>query len=222
MDTCKTMDTRSRNISAVRWFLGFAIFIAMLALALFWSNSTGKRPLTHLLFFLMYVSFACQFCPLNIIWIFIWIAREFNPFLIALLGSLATCVANLHDYYILTSLMRWDRLGRAKESHWYKRWAGWFSRCPFWTLVVANFLPLPIDVPRLLAISTGYNRVPFTAATFAGRYPRYLILTIYGYQYKPSMTTILIILAVTAAIPLAVKGAHKLIHRQGRTEEKEI
>lgn len=212
------MNTSSRNISAVRWFVGFAIFIAILCLALLWARSAGRRSLTHLIFFIIYVSCACQFCPLNIIWIFIWIAREYNPFLIALLGSLATCVANLHDYYILNSLMRWDRLGRAKDSHWYKRWAEWFSRCPFWTLVVANFLPLPIDVPRLLAISTGYSRIPFTAATLVGRYPRYLILTIYGYQCKPSIRTIVIILIVTAVIPLTIKLVQKLINKPGRTK----
>jgi len=217
-----SMDTRSRNISAARWFTGFALFTIMLCLALFWVRSTGRQSPTHLIFFIMYVSFACQFFPLNIIWIFIWIAREYNPFLIAFLGSLATCVANLHDYYILTSLMRWDRLERAKNSHWYKRWTGWFSRCPFWTLVTANFLPLPIDVPRLLAISTGYSRIPFTAATLVGRYPRYLILTIYGYQYKPSIRTILIILLVTALIPMVVKIVQMLTNKRGRTKEERI
>ncbi|MEJ2744627.1 MAG: hypothetical protein P8123_02920 [bacterium] len=204
------MNDRSRNISAVRWFSGFAIFIAALCIALFWAHSTGRSSLTHLIFFIGYVSFACQFCPLNIIWIFIWIAREYNPFLIALIGAMATCVANLHDYYILNSLMRWDKLGKARESHWYKRWVRWFSRCPFWTLAAANFLPLPIDVPRLLAISTGYSRLPFTMATVVGRYPRYLILTILGYEYKPSIRTIVIILLVTGGIPLTIKLFHKL------------
>lgn len=215
------MHTHSRNISAVRWFSGFAVFISALCLALFWAHSTGRQSLSHLIFFIGYVSIACQFCPLNIIWIFIWIAREYNPFLIALIGSLATCVANLHDYYILNSLMRWDKLGKAKESHWYKRWAGWFSRCPFWTLAAANLLPLPIDVPRLLAISTGYSRIPFTAATLVGRYPRYLILTILGYEYKPSIRTIVIILIATGGIPLLIKLVHKLIGPSQRiTEEK--
>lgn len=204
------MNDRSRNISAVRWFGGFAAFIAALCLAFFWARAAGRSSLTHLIFFIGYVSIACQFCPLNIIWIFIWIAREYNPYTIALIGSLATCAANLHDYYILNSLMKLDKLGKAKESHWYKRWAGWFSKCPFWTLAAANFLPLPIDVPRLLAISTGYSRIPFTLATLAGRYPRYLILTIYGYQYKPSIRTIVIILLVTAGIPLVIKLVHKL------------
>jgi membrane protein YqaA with SNARE-associated domain len=211
------MNNHSRNISAVRWFSGFAVFLAVLSLALYWAYSTGRQSLAHLIFFIGYVSLACQFCPLNIIWIFIWIAREYNPFLIALIGAFATGVANLHDYYVLNSLLKLDKLGKAKESHWYKRWAGWFSRCPFWTLVVANFLPLPIDVPRLLAISTGYSRIPFTAATLLGRYPRYLILTILGYEYKPSIRTIVIILIVTGGIPLAIKLFHKLTRPSHKT-----
>ncbi|MCX6356492.1 MAG: hypothetical protein NT045_01210 [Candidatus Aureabacteria bacterium] len=206
------MNMRPRNISSVRWFVGFGIYVLALSLLLIWARETGRGSLGNLFSFMIFVSFACQFCPLPIIPVFLAIARDHNPFLIALLGSLATCVANLHDYYILNSLMRWERLGRAKASPWYARAVYWFEWSPFWALAVANLLPLPIDVVRLLAISTGYSRIPFTLATLVGRYPRYLILALLGYSLQLSNTWILTILGATLLIAL-LKSLPKLRER---------
>jgi len=204
------MDGHSRNISNLRWFAAFGVYIAVLLVILYWAHCAGRQSLYKLiLIFVIPVSCACTFCPLPILPAFIWAGREYNPFLIALLGSLATCMANMHDYYILNSLLKWKKLARAKESHWYARALGWFKRFPFWSLTAANFLPLPIDVVRLLAISTGYSRVPFTLATFIGRYPRYLLLAGVGYAFQFSNRTILIILAVTLGIA-AGRGFPKL------------
>jgi membrane protein YqaA with SNARE-associated domain len=194
------MNPHQRNISAVRWFVGFGVYVLAMLLLAYWAGAHGRDALRNLVSFVIFVSFACQFCPLPIIPAFLAISRNHNPFLIAFLGSCATCIANLHDYYILTSLMRWERLEKAKDTHWYKRAITWFGKYPFWTLAVANLLPLPIDVPRLLAISSGYNRLLFTLATFVGRVPRYLLLAWLGYELKLSNTAILIVLAATLAL----------------------
>ncbi|MDD5557193.1 MAG: hypothetical protein PHN82_08090 [bacterium] len=202
-------------VSARRWFAGFAAYVAALLLLLAWASSAGREEARNLLLFVLAVSFACQFIPLPIIPVFLWIARTHNPFLIALLGAAATSVANLHDYHILTALMRWERLDRVRDTPWFARAAAWFARCPFWTLVVANILPLPIDVPRLLAISTGYGRLPFTLATFTGRVPRYLLLAWLGYELKLSNTAILVVLAVTVALSVAKTVPKLLAKRRG-------
>lgn len=196
------MNLQSRNISGVRWFVGFSIYVILMSAAALWASSTGRIPLKNLILFVIFVSFACQFCPLPIIPAFLAISRAHNPFLIALLGSMATSIANLHDYYILNSLLNLERLKRVRDSHWYKRASAWFSKYPFLTLSASNFIVPPVDVPRLLAISTGYSRVPFTLATFLGRYPRYLILSYLGYELKLSNKAIIIILAVTLLIAL--------------------
>jgi membrane protein YqaA with SNARE-associated domain len=215
------MHNGSRNISSTRWFSFFGIYVAVLSLLLLWSNRVGNTALVNLSFFTIFVSFACTFCPLPILWLFLWISRDYNPFLIALTGSVATCIANLNDYYILNSLLRWKKLARAKDSRWYKRSAAWFSRYPFWTLTIANVLPLPVDFVRLLAISTGYSRVPFTLANFLGRYPRYLILAGLGYQLKLSNKVILIVLLVTVTIAV-VKSYPKLREKLlGREENRQ-
>lgn len=206
------MHIRSRNISSVRWFTGFGLYAVAIGLLIFWANATGRIPLKNLLSFVLFVSFACQFCPLPIIPLFLAISRDHNPFLIALLGSLATCIANLHDYYILNSLLRWERIGKAKDSAWYRRGVRWFEKYPFWAHAAANFLPLPIDVVRLLAIATGYSRMRFILSTFIGRYPRYLILSLLGYTLQLSNKMILVILAVTIAVA-AAKSLPKLIEK---------
>lgn len=191
-----------RDISNIRWFTAFGLYILALCAIFLWARSAGRTPLQHLVSFVIFVSFACQFCPLPIIPMFLWISREYNPFLVALLGSMATCIANLHDYYILNSLLRFEKVAKTKETRWFRRAAQWFERAPFWTLTLANFLPLPVDVPRLLAISNGYSRIPFSLATFVGRYPRYLILAVLGYELKLPNWAIIAILLLTLLIAL--------------------
>lgn len=202
----------TRNISTLRWFSVFGVYIAALALFLLWAYDAGNTRGANIAFFIIYVSLACTFIPLPILWIFLWISREHNPFLVASLGAIATSIANLHDYYILNSMLRIKRLSRLKESRWYRRAASWFERYPFWTLSIANFLPLPVDVVRLLAISTGYSRIPFTGASLLGRFPRYLILATVGYELKLSNKGIVIVLCVTiviAAVKMLSKGYSK-------------
>ena len=88
----------------------------------------------------------------------------------------------------------------------------WFARAPFATLTVASFLPIPIDVIRILAVSADYPRTRYALATFAGRLPRYLLLAYLGYELQLSNRAILIVFLVTAAIGV-VKGISKLRDR---------
>jgi len=207
------MNATPSKLSPVRWFTGFAVYAAAMGLGVWWAGATGRTPLAHLIFFTLVVSCACQFCPLQIIPLFLWIGRTHNPFLVALLGSAATCIANLHDYYILTALLRWDRVGKTKDAAWYRRAAEWFGKYPFWTLAVSNVVVLPVDVPRLLAISTRYSRPRFVLATLVGRYPRYLLLAGLGYKLKPTNLQILAVLAALAAIA-GLKAIHKRWRRR--------
>ena len=207
------MTSRSYTLSPVRWFTGFAVYAAALGAGAWWAGATGRTPLAHLIFFTLVVSCACQFCPLQIIPLFLWIGRTHNPIFLALLGSAATCVANLHDYYILTALLHWDRIGKARDAAWYRRAADWFGKYPFWTLALSNVVVLPVDVPRLLAISTRYSRLRFVLATLVGRYPRYLLLAGLGYKLKPTNRQILTVLAALAAIA-GLKAIHKRWRRR--------
>jgi membrane protein YqaA with SNARE-associated domain len=155
---------------------------------------------------------AFTFCPLPTIWILLWAAREIDPFAVALVGALGTCVANLNDYHILHYLFRLERIKRATGTRPYQGAVRWFNKAPFLTLSVASFLPIPVDVIRILSVSVAYPRGLYVLATFAGRFPRYLLITILGHEIKLSNTGILIVLLVTAALG-AVKGLSKLRKR---------
>ena len=83
-----------------------------------------------------------------------------------------------------------------------------------------NFIPVPIDVIRILAVSAGYKRRYYVLATFVGRFPRYLIVAILGYEFKPSTQTILIILAITVLLGLSKVIFSKIKQRiKGNKEE---
>ena len=69
---------------------------------------------------------------------------------VALIGTIGTCMANLHDYYIVNYLSGLRRARRFKETAFYRRSVGWFERAPFLTLAAASFIPIPIDVVQRL------------------------------------------------------------------------
>jgi len=126
--------------------------------------------------YFLYMSIACTFFPLNTLWIVLWMATQFPAWLVAVVGAVGTSVANLNDYYLLSYLFEFDRVKRLRRRRSYQRAVAWFDRAPFLTLAAFSFLPIPVDVVRLLAISRRYSRARFTAATFLGRLPRYVIL----------------------------------------------
>jgi membrane protein YqaA with SNARE-associated domain len=136
---------------------------------------------------------------------------------VALIGTIGTCIANLHDYYIIHYLFRIERFKRAKQTKFYKKAAQWFNRAPFITLSTASFLPIPIDVVRILAVSTDYPRHLFTLANFTGRFPRYLLFAYLGYQMQLSNRAIFMVLIVTVVIG-ASNGLSKLYKKYKKNQ----
>jgi len=207
-----------RDISARRWIVSFAVFMA--AAGALYMLSRGADPPARfdvLLLLLLYTSVACTFLPLPTAWIILWAARETGPLSVALVGAAGTCIANLHDYYILNYLFGLDRIGRVRDRNFYRSAVKWFERAPFLTLSAASFLPIPIDVVRILAVSTGYSRLWYTLATFTGRFPRYLLLAWLGYELKLSNRAIFIVFIATVLIG-AVKGISKLAGKRRKVE----
>jgi uncharacterized membrane protein YdjX (TVP38/TMEM64 family) len=174
-----------------------------------------------LILFLLYMSVAFTFLPLPTAWIVLWAAREVEPFSVAVIGTLGTCIANLHDYYIIHYLFRVERVKKAKKTRFYRKAVEWFERAPFATLTVASFLPIPVDVVRILAVSTDYPRHRYALATFAGRFPRYLLLAYLGYELQLSNKVIFFVFLATAIVG-AVKGISKLRdqYRENRNENE--
>lgn len=196
------------------WALAFTAFVAASGAALWLARNTLRDPeLEVLILLLLYLSFACTFLPLPTAWIVLWAARETGVLWVAVVATAGTCIANLHDYHIVNGLWRVGRLRRARESAWHARAVEWFRRAPFLSLTVASFVPLPVDAVRLLAISAGYPRPAYVLASYVGRFPRYLLLAVAGYELRPSN---LAIFAIAAAIALVAGAKAALDHRRAR------
>ena len=191
------------------WIFGTTGFLLATA-AVFWfaRQSAGYAGVERLAGLLIYTSLACTFCPLPTAWIVLWAARSVNPLAVALTAAIGTCIANLHDYYIVTALCRFGWAQKVRRSRLHDDAVGWFRRAPFLTLTAASLLPLPIDFVRMLAISAGYPRSRYVLATFAGRFPRYLAFAFLSWQLRLSNRAILAVLVVTVVIGLVKAAQH--------------
>lgn len=205
-----TIGLEPRPISWKKWVAAFSAFLGCCAVALAVSwNSPRLADVQVLVLYVLYMSMAFTLVPLPTAWIVLWAAREVDPISVTLLGTLGTCIANLHDYYIFHYLFRVERVKRAKQSAFYRQSVMWFQRAPFLTLAVASFLPIPVDVIRILAVSADYPRRRYALATAVGRFPRYLLLAYLGYELQLSNKAIFAVFLLTAAIGL-IKGIPKL------------
>jgi membrane protein YqaA with SNARE-associated domain len=195
------------------WLVAFTGFLLVsVGLLLGARGAPGLDALETLTLLALYTSVACTFLPLPTAWIVLWAARSVDPWTVALVAALGTCIANVHDYYIVNALCRLGRIREARQSKFHDNAVRWFHRAPFLTLSVASFAPIPVDFVRLLAVSTDYPRRRYVVATFVGRFPRYLLLAALSWQLQLSNRAIAVVLAVTVVVGL-LKGAQELRER---------
>jgi|WetSurMetagenome_2_1015567.scaffolds.fasta_scaffold25343_5 membrane protein YqaA with SNARE-associated domain len=189
------------------WFYPFILLLAVLVgVRLAYGDASRAAVLAGLF---AYMSVACTFCPLPTTWLIIWAAAPvagiglgISPWLVATGGAVATALANMHDYYLLTYLYRFRPVRKIRATRLYLGVAKWYNRAPFATLVAASFLPIPIDFVRLLAISEGYSRWRFALGSFVGRWPRYLVFALAADWFKLGWQWILGIAAATVLLGL--------------------
>ncbi len=198
---------RHERISLRAWFLPFAALLALLA-GVYLLGGEGSTA-AALVMLLAYLSLACTFLPLPTTWLVILAAAPteggglgLNPWVVATVGAAGTAIANMHDYYLVTFLYRYQAVRRIRTKRWYKRVAAWYNRAPFATLAAASFLPIPIDFVRLLAISEGYSRVKFALGSLVGRWPRYLLFAILADEFKLGWQWVVGILGATMVLGL--------------------
>jgi membrane protein YqaA with SNARE-associated domain len=193
---------RPDDISVVRWFLfygaGWGVAVTLLASLAggaewTWSykpevigrNIAQLDNTVKMLAFFIYVSMACQFFPLPTNPVVAAVALRqvavtdelwSTALIVAAVGGLASTIANMHDYHLYTLVLRSKRIARIRQTKLYEKTAGWFHKSPFTIMVVSSFLPLPIDVIRLLAVTYRYPRLPYALGNFIGRFLRYAVI----------------------------------------------
>ncbi|MBN2582872.1 MAG: DedA family protein [Planctomycetes bacterium] len=197
--------TAERQLNFRAWFYPFILLLAALV-ALSVPLLPIDRQWTFLAMLLGYMSMACTFFPLPTTPAVVLAASPdalgLNPWLLALVCTAGTCIANMHDYYLVTFFYRFRPVRRIRKTALYVKAARWFDRAPFVTLTAASFLPIPIDFVRLLAISQGYRRHKFLLASALGRWPRYFLLAYFTDRFDLGWQWILAVLAVTVLIGL--------------------
>jgi membrane protein YqaA with SNARE-associated domain len=174
-----------------RWFVAFICWMALLTLSAQWASTRvdTANATTHSLWLLsvglFYLSLCCLFFPAPTAWIVMLLASNelgielgsptLRIVVVAGCCAVATGVANLNEYHIITFLLRYGRVGRVRNTRVYRWAARWFGISPFAVVALFGFLPLPVDVIRWLAIIYRYKRTRYFAAYVTGRFPRYLI-----------------------------------------------
>lgn len=158
------------------------------------------RSPSILLDYFLYLCLACQFIPLPTIPAIGLTAKVFHPVLVSVVGAAGTAIANLNDYAILGWLLRHKKVKKVRDVRSYRRFLHFFDKRPFLTLTVGAFLPIPIDVIRLIAISRAYAFWKYMMAAFVGRVPRYLIIAYLGKELPAKYILILFGISVLPAI----------------------
>ncbi|NIA20411.1 MAG: hypothetical protein GWP05_00220 [Anaerolineaceae bacterium] len=202
------VELRLRGSRRLNFRVWFYPFILMLGGLVFLSGPwlhLGDQ-VVFLVMLLGYMSLACTFCPLPTTPVIVLAASPaalgIDPLLLATVCTAGTCIANMHDYYLVTFFYRYRPVRRIRKTRLYEKAAAWFERAPFATLTAASFLPIPIDFIRLLAISQGYPRHKFVLASAVGRWPRYFLLALLTDRFNLGRQWILAILAATVLVGL--------------------
>ena len=136
-----------------------------------------------LIFFFVYMTVACTAIPLLTPQLVIRYGAWFNPYLIAIIGGIGTCLGTLIDYGLLSFAFRYEKVNKIKSTRIYQYSARFFHKIAFISMVVAGFTPIPFDPFRFLAISMGYSKLKYVLAVFIGRSTRYFLLAEVGKEF---------------------------------------
>jgi membrane protein YqaA with SNARE-associated domain len=233
------MLTGPDDLSLRRWFGVYAAYLLALAIPLaILLAGVNHGPLyfvrhlseytalgdevLKLLIFALYVSLAMTFVPLPTGWIVAAVAMAdvalapnvwLTTLLVATIGAVGSTFANLTDYHVFTWMLRHHKIAAVRHVRLYDRSARWFGRQPFMLVLIFSFLPIPVDVIRMLAASTRYPLRPFALANFLGRFVRYAVIAFITFELGPKgWVSVLILLGLAVVLALA-KGVSHLAQR---------
>ena len=193
----------------------------------------GIEPVYKLLAFGLYMSLCSTFLPMPTSWIVAAVALPAHAvgadiwttiLLTTVVGSAASVVANLNDYHIFTLMLRHRHIGKLRHTRTYRVAARWFGKGPFLLLIIFNFIPIPIDVVRLLATSYRYPRLLFVASNFIGRVLRYAVIAFVTYRLGNkgwiavvALLALALLLSLERLLTFMVKRARLRRQRRGET-----
>ncbi|HVP10057.1 MAG TPA: hypothetical protein VMV94_02600 [Phycisphaerae bacterium] len=226
-----------RPIGYRLWFICFGGWLVAMALAargglylVDHGGSTIGWAVWMLALTALYLSLCCTLIPLPTTWIVLLAASDMMAGQVGIAGhgparlvvvatvcALGSSLANLNEYHIVAYLMKIRRLARIRETRLYLAASKWFGKSPFWILMLFNFVPIPVDVIRWLAVLTHYDRGKFYVANFVGRWFRYALCAVVSLGMDLTPRQILIIQAVLVAVAVV-----KFLLQRGRKARRDF
>ena len=157
---------------------GIAIALTGIITVLVLIHYPDINPLYFLFLYLIPSNTAISVFPHEPLVIFL--GRQYNPLLIAFICNIATLVAAYIDHTVFTQLLNHRKLAGYRNKPLYKKLKYYFHKCPFWTIVIAGFSPVPFFPIKMLSFSCQYPLIRYLSAVVTGRFPRYFILAAFG------------------------------------------
>lgn len=228
-----TADGMSPPINLRAWFVGFLAWMVALAATANAALSRGDESgvalaVWALSSYAFYLSLCCLFFPAPTTWAVMLVAsnelaaqlgvqdfRVARIAVVATVGALATGMANLNEYHIITFLLRYRLLERVRQARAYRAAVDWFRASPFLCLFAVSLIPIPVDAIRWLAITSRYPRGRFFMAYFLGRWIRYALWSVTAIGLALSVWHILgiqgalVLAALARVIPRIVRRARQ-------------
>lgn len=195
----------------------YLITVAVVLGGLFGLSFLVGGAIRDYLRYFTYVSICSNVIPVPSTPAVLWMGREYNPLLVAFLGAVGTCVANMIDYEVLGTVVRSRLLKKVRDSRYYQTSVNAFNKVGFPLLTLVNFGYFSFDIVRLIAIAAGYARWKYVVSTFVGRFARYLILAYVGeFFHIPIWAIALVTLALM--LPAAISWARDRSRKSAAAE----
>lgn len=131
----------------------------------------------------------------------LWYAARLYPApLVAAVGTIATVVAILLDYWLIGWLVN-HHLVRpvVRESRFFQFAQRWFRKAPALLVAGSALAPVPFYPVKIIAIASEYSIARFIVALVVGRLPRFYLLARVGGQVQARNSTIGWIMLLLAA-----------------------
>ena len=108
----------------------------------------------------------------------LWIAARLYPaIVVALVGTSATLVAIVLDYWLIGWLVNHHLVKPVvQESRWFAFASRWFRKAPALLIAGSALAPVPFYPVKIMAIAADYPLRRFMAALIVGRLPRFYFL----------------------------------------------
>ncbi len=188
-------------------FTGVALFS-------YWLYYFNLFPAAYhqLLSFFLVMSIACNLIPIPTYAFVLYLSHDYALWIIVLVGSMGATISALIEYNIVDFIMRFDRIARLKDTRKYQKFAVYFDRFSFRSIMIASSIPLPIDFIRIMAITRRYPMGKYLLATMLGRIPRFTAIAFLGSQLPRPKEIAVLLVGLTLAFEL-VRRLRKFMQR---------